>query len=125
MEIDFPYFCKIGSLLDGYYCTDRQFTLVVTYNGFGCFAFDRAKMLVGDSTATFIYFNAGPLLSNASSGMIPSDFNGLTPPPSGAPNVFSVFTADVFVGDLSAALVIFVFLADVVVSAESAFVVLL
>ena len=58
---DFPDYGKIGAWSDGYYFTDRQFTNGVTYNGFGCFAFDRAKMLVGDSTATFIYFNAGPL----------------------------------------------------------------
>src|SRR5439155_983215 len=89
--------------------------------GFGVFAFDRAKMLVGDSTATFIYFNEGPLLSNASSGMIPSDFNGLTPPPAGAPNVFSVFTDDAFVGDLSDALRLFDFHADFAVPANSTF----
>ena len=57
---EFPDYGKIGSWPDGYYFTDRQFTNGLTYNGFGCFAFDRAKMLVGDSTATFIYFNAGP-----------------------------------------------------------------
>jgi len=96
---EFPDYGKIGSWPDGYYFTDRQFTNGLTYNGFGCFAFDRAKMLVGDSTASYIYFNAGPLLSNASSGMIPSDFNGLTPPPAGAPNLFSVFTDDAFAGD--------------------------
>ena len=58
---DFPDYGKIGAWPDGYYFTDRQFTArLLTYNGFGCFAFDRAKMLVGDSTASFIYFNAGP-----------------------------------------------------------------
>src|SRR5215831_12785291 len=117
---DFPDYGKIGAWPDAYYFTDRQFTLGATYNGFGCFAFDRAKMLVGDSTATFIYFNAGPLLSNASSGMIPSDFNGLTPPPAGAPNVFSVFTDDAF-GDTADALRLFDFHADFAVPANSTF----
>ena len=94
---EFPDYGKIGAWPDGYYFTDRQFTAPgLTYNGFGVFAFDRAKMLVGDSTASYVYFNAGPTLSNASSGMIPSDFNGLTPPPAGAPNVFSVFTDNAF-----------------------------
>src|ERR1043166_376409 len=119
---DFPDYGKIGAWPDGYYFTDRQFTLGVTFNGFGVFAFDRAKMLVGDSSATFIYFNAGPLLSNASSGMIPSDFNGLTPPPAGAPNVFSVFTDDAFVGDLSDALRLFDFHADFAVPMNSTFI---
>jgi hypothetical protein len=119
---DFPDYGKIGAWPDGYYFTDRQFTApLLTYNGFGCFAFDRAKMLVGDSTAAYIYFNAGLLLSNASSGMIPSDFNGLTPPPAGAPNVFSVFTDDAFVGDLSDALRLFDFHADFAVPANSTF----
>src|SRR5215831_9853262 len=117
---DFPDYGKIGAWPDAYYFTDRQFTLGVTYNGFGCFAFDRAKMLVGDSSATFIYFNAGPLLSNASSGMIPSDFNGLTPPPAAAPNVFSVFTDDAF-GDTADALRLFDFHADFAVPANSTF----
>jgi len=107
---EFPDYGKIGSWPDGYYFTDRQFTNGLTYNGFGCFAFDRAKMLVGDSTATFIYFNAGPLLSNSSSGMIPSDYNGLTPPPAGAPNIFSVFLDDAF--DAVDALRLFDFHAD-------------
>src|SRR2546430_11124472 len=118
---EFPDYGKIGAWPDGYYFTDRQFTLGVTFNGFGVFAFDRAKMLVGDSSATFIYYNAGLLLSNASSGMIPSDLNGLTPPPAGAPNVFSVFTDDAFVGDLSDALRLFDFHADFAVPANSTF----
>ena len=119
---DFPDYGKIGAWSDGYYFTDRQFTApTLTYNGFGVFAFDRAKMLVGDSSATYIYFNAGPALSNASSGMIPSDFNGLTPPPAGAPNVFSVLTDDAFVGDTADTLRLFNFHADFAVPANSTF----
>ena len=85
-DSEFPDYGKIGAWPDGYYFTDRQFTNGGAYNGFGVFAFERAKMLVGDSTATFIYFNAGPTLSDSSSGMIPTDYNGLTPPPAGAPS---------------------------------------
>ena len=121
---EFPDYGKIGAWPDGYYFTDRQFTNGGPFNGFGCFAFDRAKMLVGDSTANFIYFSVGsapgPFLSNASSGMIPSDFNGLTPPPAGAPNVFSVFTDDAF-GDTADALRLFDFHADFAVPANSTF----
>ncbi len=58
---EFPDFGKIGAWPDGYYFTDRQFTNGAASNGFGCFAFDRAKMLVGDPTASYIYFNAGRL----------------------------------------------------------------
>ncbi|MEP7015096.1 MAG: hypothetical protein ABI925_06630 [Verrucomicrobiota bacterium] len=108
---EFPDYPKFGVWPDGYYYTDRQFTNGGAYNGFGCFAFDRSKMLVGDPSATYVYFNAGPNLSQASSGMIPSDYSGLTPPPVGAPNVFSVFTDDAF-GDPSDAVRLFNFHAD-------------
>ncbi len=116
---DFPDYGKIGAWPDGYYFTDRQFTNGAIYNGFGCFAFDRAKMLVGDSTASYIYFNAGPTLSDSSSGMIPTDYNGLTPPPAGAPNVFSVFLDDAF--DSVDALRLYDFHADFAVPANSTF----
>ncbi len=116
---EFPDYGKIGAWPDGYYFTDRQFTNGAAYNGFGCFAFDRAKMLVGDSTASYIYFNAGPNLSDSSSGMIPTDYNGLTPPPAGAPNVFSVFLDDAF--DTVDALRLFDFHADFAVPANSTF----
>ncbi len=117
---EFPDYGKIGAWPDGYYFSDRQFTGGVTYNGFGVFAFDRAKMLIGDSTATYIYFNEGPNLSDSSSVIIPTDFNGLTPPPAGAPNVFSVFLDDAF--DTVDALRLFDFHADFAVPANSTFI---
>ena len=58
---DFPDYGKIGAWSDGYYFTDRQFTNA-DLQRFWLFRFDRAKMLVGDSTASYIYFNAGPNL---------------------------------------------------------------
>ncbi len=117
---EFPDYGKIGAWPDGYYFSDRQFTNGVSYNGFGVFAFDRAKMLVGDPTASYIYFNAGPTLSDSSSGMIPTDYNGLTPPPAGAPNVFSVYLDDAF--DAVDALRLFDFHADFDVPANSTFI---
>ncbi len=117
---EFPDYGKMGSWSDGYYFSDRQFTNGGSYNGFGVFAFDRAKMLVGDPTASYIYFNAGPNLSNSSSGMIPSDYYGLTPPPAGAPNVFSVYIDDSS-GDAQDALRLFNFHADFATPANSTF----
>ncbi|MFZ1220593.1 MAG: carboxypeptidase-like regulatory domain-containing protein, partial [Chthoniobacterales bacterium] len=118
---NFPDYSKFGAWPDGYYMTDRQFTNGGPYAGPGCFAFDRAKMLVGDPSATFIYFNAGLTASQASSGMIPSDFYGITPPPAGAPNVFAIFTDDAFVGDTADAIRLFNFHADFAVPANSTF----
>ena len=109
---EFPDYGKIGNWPDAYYFSDRQFTApTLAYNGFGVFAFDKAKMLVGDPTAGYIYFNLPPTTSNSSSGIIPTDFNGLTPPPAGAPNVFSVFTDNAF-GDPPDALRLYDFHAD-------------
>ena len=51
--------------------------------------------------------------------MIPSDYNGLTPPPKGAPNVFSVYLDDAF--DAVDALRLFDFHADFAVPANSTF----
>ncbi len=118
---EFPDYGKIGAWSDGYYFTDRQFTNGAAYNGFGCFAFDRAKMLVGDSTASYIYFAVDPAVSNSSSGMIPSDYNGLTPPPKGAPNVFSVSLDDAL-GDAIDGLRLYDFHADFAVPANSTFI---
>ncbi|MEO7367324.1 MAG: dockerin type I domain-containing protein [Gemmatimonadaceae bacterium] len=117
---EFPDYGKMGAWSDAYYFSDRQFTNGAAYNGFGVFAFDRAKMLVGDPTASYIYFNAGPNLSNSSSGMIPTDYYGLTPPPAGAPNVFSVYIDDSS-GDAQDALRLFNFHADFATPANSTF----
>ncbi len=121
--VEFNDYFKFGAWPDAYYMTDRQFTNGGPFNSFGCFAFDRAKMLAGDPTAGFIYFNLGtpmPLLSNSSSGMLPTDFTGLTPPPVGAPNVFAVYTDDAF-GDPADAVRLFNFHADFATPASSTF----
>ena len=117
---EFPDYGKFTAWSDAYYFSDRQFTNGAAYNGFGVFAMDRTKMLVGDPTATYIYFNAGPGLSNSSSGIVPTQFNGLTPPPAGSPNVFAVYNDD-SAGDASDSLRLFNFHADFAVPANSTF----
>jgi hypothetical protein len=93
---EFPDYPKIGTWPDGYYMTVNQFTApTLSFNGTGCYAFDRAKMLVGDPSATFVYFNLN--LTNNPEGifaMQPSDQDSLTPPPAGAPNVFAYEISD-------------------------------
>ncbi len=90
---DYP---KFGVWPDAYYMTDNQFNQAGTaFLGAGAFAFDRAKMLVGDPTASFIYFdieNGNPNVG----GVLPADLDGYTPPPPGTPNYFVYFTADEF-----------------------------
>ncbi|MCA1601528.1 MAG: carboxypeptidase-like regulatory domain-containing protein, partial [Acidobacteria bacterium] len=63
--------------------------------GAGVFAFDRAKMLAGDPTASFIYFHQDP----PRGGQLPADLDGLNPPPAGAPALIFEFVADEFTPD--------------------------
>jgi hypothetical protein len=118
---NFPDYFKIGAWPDGYYMTANQFFNGGGFNGTGAYAFDRKKMLVGDSTANQIYFNLD-LASHPEGifGMLPSDTEGLLPPPVGAPNIFAYFTADEF-GDPQDGLRLFNFHADFGTPANSTF----
>lgn len=80
---DYP---KFGVWPDAYYMTVNQFN--PGWAGAGVFAFNRAKMLVGDPTANFVYFDLYGANPNFG-GMLPSDLDGDTPPPAGAPNYFA------------------------------------
>jgi hypothetical protein len=80
---------RFGVWHDAYYMTDIQFLApAFDPNGSGAFAFDRTKMLAGDPTATFIYFDqsSDPLII----GQVPSDLDG---PSAARPNIFAMFTA--------------------------------
>ena len=73
---DYP---KMGVMETVYSATVRNFS-----GGFNmdAYAFDRARMLVGDSTAALLVFNLSALLPNID-GFLPSDIDGTTPPPTG------------------------------------------
>jgi hypothetical protein len=112
---DYPHF---GVWPDGYYMSDNQFAIGGgSFAGAGLLAFDRVKMLVGDPTASYIYFDYFPI-DPSSGGMLPSDLDGLTPPPPGTPNLFMEFRADEF-GDPFDALRIYEFHADFATPANS------
>ncbi len=88
----FPDYPKLGVWPDGYYMTDNQFNGAGnTFLGVGVFAFDRAKMLAGDPTASYIYFDLNSL-STTIFGMLPSSVDG-PPPPIGTPNYFTYYTS--------------------------------
>ena len=81
---DYPHF---GVWPDGYYMTDNQFD-GNNWGGAGVFAFDRAKMLAGDTNATYQYFDLYGVNANYG-GMLPADLDG--PPPSeGTPCYFAM-----------------------------------
>lgn len=93
---DYPHF---GIWSDGYYMTDNQFNQAGTqFLGAGVFAYNRAKMLAGDPTASYIYFDKAEGCPAACQfgGMLPTDIEGYTPPPSGAPATIMQFDADEF-----------------------------
>lgn len=92
---DYP---KFGVWPDGYYMTDNQFNQAATaFLGGGFFAFDRIRMLAGDPLAGYIYFDSCPTSTNCIvGGVLPSDLDGVVPPPPGTPNYFMMFTADEF-----------------------------
>jgi hypothetical protein len=121
---NFPDYPKLSTWPDAYYMSTRQFFLGGSFNGEGAIAFDRKKMLVGDPTATLIYFsesNGGNGLSFSSSGMLPTDFDGLLPPAPGTPNIFAIYTADVFGDPQGDALRLFDFHVDFVTPGSSTF----
>jgi hypothetical protein len=79
---DYP---KFGVWSDGYYMSANQFTSNLTWAGGGAIVYERDKMLVGQP-ARQIYFD---LSSRGLAAMLPSDIDGATAPPAGAPDVFA------------------------------------
>src|SRR6476469_8405744 len=118
---EFPDYPKMGVWPDGYYMMVHQFTNGGPFNGTGVYSFDRVKMLAGNPTASYIYFNLN--LTNhpeGVGGMLPSDLDGITPPPAGRPNTFAYLTAVDF-GDPADGLRLFDFHSDFTVPANSTF----
>jgi Carboxypeptidase regulatory-like domain/S-layer homology domain len=76
---DYP---KFGMWPDGYYFSFNGFDVVGGGFQGGAIALDRNAMLDGNP-ATMIEFNTG-----AEGGVLPTDLEGTTPPPVGAPNYF-------------------------------------
>jgi hypothetical protein len=114
---DYPHF---GVWPDGYYMSDNQFNQAGTaFLGGGAFAFDRKKMLQGDPTASFVYFDVEPIDPTAG-GMLPTDLDGVVTPPIGMPNVFMEFRADEF-GDPLDAIRPYEFHVDFAIPANSTF----
>ena len=63
----------------------RQIREALGGAGAGVFAFDRAKMLVGDPSATYQYFDLETVDANYG-GMLPADLDGPLPP-EGTPTI--------------------------------------
>jgi hypothetical protein len=118
---EFPDYPKLAVWPDAYYMTVNQFQGGGPFDGAGAYAFDRQKMLAGDPTATFNYFNLNLALHpEGIAGMLASDLDGLVAPPAGTPNVFAYFLATEF-GDALDGLRLFDFHPDFVNPAAATF----
>src|SRR6266498_3104796 len=118
---ELPDYPKPAVWPDAYYMMVHQFTNGGPFNGTGVYSFDRKKMLAGDFTAGYIYFNLN-LASHPEGigGGLFADVDGLTPPPAGRPGIFAYFTATSF-GDPANGIRLFDFHADFDVPANSTF----
>ncbi|TMG40064.1 MAG: hypothetical protein E6H88_00515, partial [Chloroflexi bacterium] len=80
----FPDYPKLGVWPDAYYLSTNDFNANNTFAGASTWAFDRAKMLVGDPGATAQVAH----LSSLYGGLLPSSLDGQMPPPAGSPDYF-------------------------------------
>ncbi|HEX8114433.1 MAG TPA: hypothetical protein VF516_42175 [Kofleriaceae bacterium] len=78
---NFPDYPKLGVWTDAYYISFNIFTS--TFQGALACAYDRTAMLAG-APATQICFQQPTSVAS----LLPSDLDGLTPPPVGSPNFF-------------------------------------
>ena len=112
---NFPDYPHYGVWTDGYYLSTHEFNAYGTaYVQGGFWAFNRAKMLVGDPSANLIYFSR-----SATFGQMPVDIDGYMPPAAGTPEMFYEFDADEFGGTDS--LLPYEFVPDFNVPANSTF----
>jgi len=112
-------YAKFGVWPDGYYMSTDEF-VGDEYRGNGIFAFDRQKMLSGDPTAGYIYFNMPSAGIARLGNFLPADLDGYNPPPPGAPNTFMGYTATEY-GAAQDALRLFDFHADFQTPSNSTF----
>ena len=82
----FPDYPKLGVWPDAYYISFNIFNNGTTFAGAKVCAYDRTKMLTG-AAATQQCFQ----LSTSYGGLLPSDLDGSTAPPTGSPNYFMNF----------------------------------
>ncbi len=81
-----PDYAKVGVWSDAYYVSSRLFSGGSSYVGPMACAADRTKMLAG-AAATM---ECKQVINTAIDGMLPSDLDGATAPPTGSPNFYLI-----------------------------------
>jgi len=88
---DFFDYPKLGVWPDAYYMSMNVFNSSGTaFLGPQPFAFDRAAMLAGAASPTFVTFRNSQFFNVNSDPFMPADLDGSNPPPAGAPNPFQM-----------------------------------
>ena len=77
---DLPDYGKLGVWPDAYYLTYNMFNLGTTFTGGRACAYDRPAMIAGNAALQVCFTSTGRF------SFLPSDMDGDTPPPVGAPN---------------------------------------
>src|SRR6184192_101347 len=86
---NFPDYPKAGMWPDAYYFSTREFAGGSSFVGVGAYALDRVQALAGNPNPTVVGFLAPPSPAYVvGDGLLPSDLDGMTPPPAGSPNYF-------------------------------------
>jgi hypothetical protein len=81
-----PDYPKFGIWPDGYYMSANAFSSgSLNYSGTIIAAFERSKMLIGATAQTVTFTRSAA----STWTLLPSDWNGATVPPAGAPNYFA------------------------------------
>lgn len=93
----FPDYPKFSVWPDAYYCTTNDFT--ASYVGSTVYAFDRAKMIAGNTTATVQKFTLGSTSKFFS--MSPVLWQGTTAPPSGTGGLIAYMADDAWTATTS------------------------
>jgi len=88
-SVNFPDYPKWGVWPDGYYQSFNVFKNGATLTGSEACAADRNNMLAGNAAPNFICFTTQNGTTTAiQANVLPSDLDGNTAPPSGAPNYY-------------------------------------
>jgi len=90
---NFPDYPKFGMWGDALYVSTREFDGAGgPFAGIGAYAINRAQMVAGDPTTQILSFLATPEgaggMFNIGDGLLPTDLEGSTMHPAGAPNYF-------------------------------------
>jgi Fibronectin type III domain./Bacterial pre-peptidase C-terminal domain. len=88
----FPDYPKYGVWTDAYYGTTNNFANGTTYSGSSVYAFDKAKMLAGNASATMQKFTLGSTSKFFS--MIPVGLEGASLPPAGTGGLIAYMQDD-------------------------------